>query len=75
MPKQARVTTAMDSQHVKRFETLLKSTRQYFCDISWSLSKKVSSKNSVLVVFEILRLFLNILTSDDKYSLSVKASF
>ena len=74
MPKQARVTTVMDSQHVKRFETLLKSTRLYFCDISWSFSKKVSSENSVLVVSEILRLFVNILTSDDKHSLLVKMS-
>ena len=31
-------------------------------------------KNSVLVVSEILRLFVNILTPDEKYSLSVKAS-
>ena len=34
----------------------------------------MSSKTSVLVVSEILRLFVNILTPDDKYSLSVKAS-
>ena len=36
--------------------------------------KKISSKNSVLVVSEMLRLFVNILTPDDKYSLSLKAS-
>ena len=41
----------------------------------WSFRKKISSKNSVLVVSEILRLLVNILTHDDKYSLSVKASF
>ena len=39
-----------------------------------SLWKNFSSKNSVLVVCEILRLFVNILTPDDKYSLSVKIS-
>ena len=37
--------------------------------------KKISLKNSVLVVSEILRLFVNILTPDDKYFLPVKASF
>ena len=36
--------------------------------------KKISSKNSVLLVPETLRLLVNILTPDDKYSLSVKAS-
>ena len=34
----------------------------------------MSSKNSLLVVSEILRLFVNILTPDEKYSLSVEAS-
>ena len=42
-----------------------------FCDHP---EKKISSKNSFLVVSEILRLFVNILTPDEKYSLSVKAS-
>ena len=74
MPKKPRVRTLMDSQRVKRFERLLKSARQYFCHIFLSLSKKFSSKNSVLVVSEILRLFVNILTPDGKYSLSVKAT-
>ena len=41
-----------------------------FC-IFW---KKFISKSSLLVVSEILRLFVNILTLDDEYSLSVKAS-
>ena len=35
----------------------------------------VCSKNSALVVFEILRLFVNILKPSDKYSLSVKRVF
>ena len=34
----------------------------------------MSSKNSVLVLSEILRLFGNILTPDEKYSLAAKAS-
>ena len=74
MPKNACVITLMGSQHVKRTKTLPKSARQYFCHIFWSLWKNMSSKNSLLVVSEILRLFVNILTPDEKYSLSVKAS-
>ena len=66
--------TLMGSLHVKGSERLLKSARQYLCHIICSLWNKISSKNSVLVVSEILRLFVNILTPDDKYSLSVKAS-
>ena len=74
MMKKPNRRTLMDSQHVKGSERLLKSARQYFCQISWSLWKEISSKNSVLVVSEILRLFVNILTPDEKYSLSEKAS-
>ena len=68
------VRTLTDSQHVEDSKTLLKSARQYFCHIFWSLWKKLSSKNSVLVVSEILRLFVNIVTPDGKYSVPVKAS-
>ena len=64
----------MDSQHIRGSETLLKSSPQCFCRIFWSLSKKFSSKNSVLAVSKILRLFVYLLTPDDKLSLSVKAS-
>ena len=69
-----RVRTLMHSQHVKGSETLLKTLRQNFFHIFWSRWKKINSKNSILVVFEILRLFVNILTPDDKYSLSATAS-
>ena len=42
-----------------------------FFDHYW---KKITSEDSVLVVSDILRLFVNILTPNDKYSLAVKAS-
>ena len=74
MPKKPRDRTLMDSQHVKGSGRLLKSARQYFSNIFWSLWKQISSKDFVLVVSEILRHFVNILALDDKYSLSVKAS-
>ena len=74
MPKRLRVRTLMESQHVKVAEGMLKSSRQYFCQIFWSLRNQISYKKFFLVVSEIVRLFLNILTPDDKYSLLVKAS-
>ena len=74
MPKNPRVRTRIDSQHVKWSETLLKSSWQYFYRIIDNFEKKINLKSSVLVVCEILRLFVNILTSDEKYSLSVKTS-
>ena len=45
-----------------------------FFDHSEKKSKKSNSKDSVLVVSEILKLFVNILSPDDKYSLPLKAS-
>ena len=74
MPKRLRVRTLMESQHVKVSERMLKSSRQYFCQIFWSLRNQISYKKFFLVVSEIVRLFLKILTPDDKYSLLVKAS-
>ena len=74
MPKKLRVRTLMDSQHVKKYVRLLKSAQQYFCHIFWSLINEISWENSFLIVAEILRLFFNILTPDEKYCLSVKAS-
>ena len=67
MPKKPSARTLMDSQHVKGSERLLKSAWQLFCQIFLSLWKKNILKNSVLVVSEFLRLFVNILTPDDKY--------
>ena len=64
----------MKNQYVKMSETLLKSARQYLWSLFGLLWQEISSKNFVLVVSEILRLFVNILKPDEKYSLSVKAS-
>ena len=62
MPKKPNVWTLIDSQHVKGSETLNKFARQYFSQIFWSVWKEIHLKKSVLVVYEILRLFVNILT-------------
>ena len=64
----------MDIQHVKGSKALLESARKKFCHIFSTLWKDFSLKNSLLVVSEILRLFVNILTLDDKYSLSLSLS-
>ena len=74
MPKKSCVRTSMDSQRVKISERCVKSAQHYFCHVFWSLWKGISSKDSLLVVSEILRLFGNILRPHGKYSLSVKAS-
>ena len=74
MPKKPSVRTLMGSQHVKGSKTLLKSAQQYFCHILWALKKKIIPKNFVLVLSGILTYFVNILTPDEKYSLSLKAS-
>ena len=60
----------MGSQYVKDNKTPLKSLLQSFSQIFWALWEKMSSKNSVLVIYEIWRLFVNVLTPDEKYSLS-----
>ena len=74
MPKTPRFGTLMYSQRVKGSERLFKFAGQYLRHIFWSLWKKISSKNFVLVVSEILRLFVNILTPDEKRYVSVKAN-
>ena len=74
MLKKPLVKTLMGSQHVKGSNYCLNLHGSIFVIFFYHSEKKVSSKNSVLVVSEILRLFVNILTSDDKYSLSAKAS-
>ena len=74
MPKKACFGTLTDSEHVKVSEKLHKCARQYLCHIFLSLWRKIHSENTVSVVSEILRLFVTILTSADKYSFSAKGS-
>ena len=73
MPKNPCVRTLVGSQHFKGSKTVLKYAQQYFFQIFWWIWKKIGSKNSVLVASEIFRLFANIWTPNDKYSVSVKA--
>ena len=75
MPKKPHVRKLAYSQVVKASEKLLKSARQDFSLTFWSFWKKIMLTKSVFVLSEILELFGNILTPDDKYSLSVNRVF
>ena len=55
--------------NAKVSETLLESLQQHFDYICSILGKKLNLKKSLLVLFEILRLFVNTLTPDDKFFL------
>ena len=74
MPKKPCVKILMHIQHVKGSETHLTSARKYFCDIFLSFRKKISAKNFVLLVSEILILFVKILPPNEMSCLSVKTS-
>ena len=50
-------------------ETLLKSEGQHLYHIYWSMWKKFRLKRSPWVICKMLRLFINALTPDNKYSL------
>ena len=56
------------NKRVNGFQTLPKQARHYFYPLFLSIRGKVSWKKSALVLYEILRLFVNTLTADDKYS-------
>ena len=58
-----------EMEHRKRSQTLLKSERQHFYEIFWSLWRKLSRKKSLVVICKISRLFVNTLTANDKYAL------
>ena len=69
MSKKNRSRGPFNKHHEKQAQALLKSERQYVYHIYWPLWKQLSWKKSLLVICNILGLFVNILTADDKYSL------
>ena len=60
--------TPFANERVNGFQTLLKSARQHYYSLLSSIRGKLSWKKSPSVWYEILRLFVNALTVDDKYS-------
>ena len=65
MFKKQRLWKPFKSRHSKRSETRPKSVWQQFYHILKSLWQRLSSKISLLVIFEILGLFVNTLTAND----------
>ena len=60
--------TTLANERVNGFQTLLKSARHHHYPFFSSVRRKLSCKKSPSVWYEILRLFVNALTADDKYS-------
>ena len=58
-----------DSQHVKGYQTLLKSSWEHFYHFFKSLWDELIWKMPLLVVFLVVGVFVNTLTGDDKYPL------
>ena len=56
------------NQRVSVFQTLLKSARHHYYPIFFFILDILSWKKSALVLCDILRLFVNTLTADNKYS-------
>ena len=64
---QRRLKTSFESQHVKRFQTLVKSSWEHFYHIFWSLWGEIIWKISTWLKFQFIGLFANTWTADYKY--------
>ena len=69
MCKKSRFRLPFQKEHGKRVSALLKYERQNLYHIYWSMGRQLNGKKSLLVLWKILRRFVNILKSVDKYSL------
>ena len=69
MSKRPRFRKAFDSQLPKKSQILLESARQHFLSYFSSVLGKLSWKMSLLLICEILVLFLDTLTVDEKHFL------
>ena len=68
LSKKSHFRRPFDKQHCKSDQTLLKSEQENLWHISWSIWRQLISKECLLVICKVLRLFVNTLTADDKYS-------
>ena len=64
---QWRLKTFFDSQHVKRFPILVRSSWEQFYQIFWSLWGEIIQKISPWLKFRIIGLFVTTWTADYKY--------
>ena len=69
MSKKSRFRRPFHKQHSKGAQTLLPSGRKHLNHIYWLLWRWLSWKKRSLVLCKSLRLFVDRLTADDKYSL------
>ena len=67
LSKKRCLRTSFESQPVKGFENLVKSALEHFYHIFASLWNKMTWNTYLLSKFEILVVFVNTLTVDDKY--------
>ena len=68
MSKKSCFGTPFANERVNGSQTLLNSARHHYYPLFSSIRGKLSWKKSPSVWYEILRLFVNALTVDDKYS-------
>ena len=66
MSKKSRLGGAIDKQHDKRAQALLKSAPQHLYHIYSSLLRQLKYWKSLLLRSQILELFANILAANDK---------
>ena len=69
MPKISHSRGLFEKQHGNADQTLLKSKSHHVSHINCSFCRKFSLRKSLLVICKDLRMFVNILTANDKYSL------
>ena len=72
MSRKFRFSGPSKKQDDKWAQTLLEFEKQHLYHIYWSMWRHLSCKKSLLVICKILRLFLNTLKADDKYSLLIR---
>ena len=73
--KRSCLRTPFANERVNGFHTVLKSVRHHYYSLFSSIRGKYSCKKSSLVRCEILSLFVNALTADEKYSGSNMQNF
>ena len=67
MSKKSRFRGCFDKQYGKRAQTMLKYASQHLYHIQWSLAKKLCSKKSLLLTFQILGLLVKTLATNEKH--------
>ena len=68
MCKKSRSRLPFQNEHSKRVSTRFKFERQHLYHLYWSTRRQESCKNSLLVMWKSLRLFVNTMSAVDKCS-------